>query len=46
MKKISFIILMSLMLFLGISAAAKTEDLSFDEYTGEALSDDYVEVLV
>lgn len=43
MKKISFIILMSLMLFLGISAAAKTEDLSFDEYTGEALSDDYVE---
>ena len=43
MKKISFIIFMSLMLFLGISAAAKTEDLSFDEYTGEALSDDYVE---
>mgnify|MGYP004465967029 FL=1 len=43
MKKISFIILMSLMLFLGVSAAAKTEDLSFDEYTGEALSDDYVE---
>ena len=43
MKKISFIVLMALMLFLGISAAAKTEDLSFDEYTGEALSDDYVE---
>lgn len=41
MKKISFIVLMTLMLFLGISAAAKIEDLTFDKYTGEALSDDY-----
>lgn len=41
MKKISFIVLMTLMLFLGISAAAKTEDLTFQKYTGEALNDDY-----
>lgn len=41
MKKISFIILMSLMLFFGISAAAKSDCPIYEEYTGKALSDDY-----
>ena len=42
MKKISFIILCFLMLFFGFNVyASQNNEIEYEEYTGQAVSDDY-----